>query len=328
MTAPAMHDCIVVGAGAAGLTAANVLQRNGKRVLVIDKGRGVGGRVATRRTGEYRFDHGAQALYGVSQELQALLSGWLDASAFRPCVYTPRPSEPPLTYGPYAGVNGLSTIARSLAAGLAVQTAVRIDAIRRDNGCWQLRSQSGDEYLGRSVIMTPPAPQILGLIEKSNLEIPPDLHQALQSITYESCLALMVAADPAVSRIETTFLRPDHGCVELLVDNYAKGVSPRAGAITLHAGPAFSRAMFEEHDEDIACRMLDDVRGYIDVSHVTWQLHRWRFSRAVTRSGEPFLVTRQPEPLYFAGDGFGPGGIEGAIRSGYQAATDILGRSY
>src|SRR5689334_10489033 len=41
------HDVIVVGAGAAGLMAARELVRSGKRVVVLEAGHRVGGRVLT-----------------------------------------------------------------------------------------------------------------------------------------------------------------------------------------------------------------------------------------------------------------------------------------
>ena len=42
---------VVVGAGIAGLTAARSLVESGAGVIVVDKSRGVGGRMATRRIG-------------------------------------------------------------------------------------------------------------------------------------------------------------------------------------------------------------------------------------------------------------------------------------
>ena len=54
------RSCIVVGAGISGLLAADELQREGWTVAVLDKSRGVGGRMTTRRVGEGTFDHGAQ----------------------------------------------------------------------------------------------------------------------------------------------------------------------------------------------------------------------------------------------------------------------------
>ena len=47
-----MESFAIIGSGLAGLTLANLLNKKNK-VLVFDKSRGVGGRLATRRNGEY-----------------------------------------------------------------------------------------------------------------------------------------------------------------------------------------------------------------------------------------------------------------------------------
>jgi len=60
MTLNSKRVCVIAGAGMAGLTAAGVLHAKGWEVVLLDKGRGVGGRMATRRIGESRLDHGAQ----------------------------------------------------------------------------------------------------------------------------------------------------------------------------------------------------------------------------------------------------------------------------
>jgi predicted NAD/FAD-dependent oxidoreductase len=54
-----LTDVLIIGAGMSG-TAAAELSRAGRKLLVVDKGRGVGGRMASRRIGEAVFDHGAQ----------------------------------------------------------------------------------------------------------------------------------------------------------------------------------------------------------------------------------------------------------------------------
>ncbi len=53
-------DVAVVGAGMAGLSAARALAEAGRQVVVVDKGRGFGGRMATRRLGTAVFYNGAQ----------------------------------------------------------------------------------------------------------------------------------------------------------------------------------------------------------------------------------------------------------------------------
>ncbi|RYF72060.1 MAG: FAD-dependent oxidoreductase, partial [Cytophagaceae bacterium] len=55
-----MPTTLILGAGLAGLTAARELTRQGHTILIFDKGRGVGGRLATRRIADGRADHGAQ----------------------------------------------------------------------------------------------------------------------------------------------------------------------------------------------------------------------------------------------------------------------------
>ena len=50
----------VIGAGLAGLIAAQQLHNNGHDVVVLDKGKSPGGRLATRRIGDATLDHGAQ----------------------------------------------------------------------------------------------------------------------------------------------------------------------------------------------------------------------------------------------------------------------------
>ena len=51
---------LVVGAGMAGLSCARVLHEAGRQVTVVDKSRGLGGRMSTRRGDDWQADHGAQ----------------------------------------------------------------------------------------------------------------------------------------------------------------------------------------------------------------------------------------------------------------------------
>jgi predicted NAD/FAD-dependent oxidoreductase len=57
---PRECDVAIIGAGIAGLCAALTLTQAGLKVVIVDKARGVGGRMATRRLGGAVIDHGAQ----------------------------------------------------------------------------------------------------------------------------------------------------------------------------------------------------------------------------------------------------------------------------
>jgi phytoene dehydrogenase-like protein len=59
---PARCDVVVVGAGLAGLTAADRLTRAGLEIIVIESSDSVGGRVRTDQVGGFLLDRGFQVL--------------------------------------------------------------------------------------------------------------------------------------------------------------------------------------------------------------------------------------------------------------------------
>ena len=68
--------CVIVGAGMAALTAGEALQTRGWKVVLLDKGRRAGGRMATRRIGSSRFDHGAQFFTARDERFRKAVACW------------------------------------------------------------------------------------------------------------------------------------------------------------------------------------------------------------------------------------------------------------
>ncbi|MFN3164316.1 MAG: FAD-dependent oxidoreductase, partial [Pseudohongiellaceae bacterium] len=63
----------IVGAGLAGIAAARQLAPLAD-VTVFEKSRGPGGRMATRRAGDFQFDHGAQFFTARTESFRSLLA--------------------------------------------------------------------------------------------------------------------------------------------------------------------------------------------------------------------------------------------------------------
>ena len=81
---PPLHYA-VVGAGIAGLSCARALTDAGVRVTVLDKGRGSGGRMSTRRGEGWACDHGAQYFTARDPRFRAEVARWLAAGVAARC---------------------------------------------------------------------------------------------------------------------------------------------------------------------------------------------------------------------------------------------------
>ncbi len=78
-------DVIIVGAGIAGLTAANVLKASGKKILMIEASDAVGGRVRSDHKDGFILDRGFQVLLTAYPEAKEFLNyKKLDLKTFKP----------------------------------------------------------------------------------------------------------------------------------------------------------------------------------------------------------------------------------------------------
>jgi predicted NAD/FAD-dependent oxidoreductase len=74
------QNIAIIGSGMAGITTARTLQQAGHRVTVLEKSKGVGGRMSTRRSEFGSFDHGAQ-YFTVRDERFRTMMQWALGSA-------------------------------------------------------------------------------------------------------------------------------------------------------------------------------------------------------------------------------------------------------
>ena len=116
--------------------------------------------------------------------------------------------------------------------------------------------------------------------------------------------------------------------LDWISDNRLKRISP-ATAITIHAGPAYSRDHYESPQEEVEPELLRLAEEALQTrfAHRVTQtsLKRWRYSWVTQPHSAPCLAAASEAPLVFAGDGFGQPKVEGAALSGLAAADHLLG---
>jgi renalase len=315
---------LVLGAGMAGLTAARLLAAE-HDVVVLDKGRGVGGRMATRRIGEGTFDHGAQFVTTHTAEFAATVQALVDENVASPW-FRGRIGPDGLTgddgHTRFRGTVSMNAVAKHLARGLDVRTASRVAALGHDDRAWHVVLDDGDPLDADAVVVTAPVPQALDLLAAGGVVLSPGDADALSRITYDPCLALMVLLDGPSGLAEPGAVDPTDGPIDWMADNQLKGVS-EAPAVTIHATPGFSRAHWESDDQVVVDELLAAAGLASAPLPGQVQIQRWRHAKPEVGHPERCLVAAHLPPLVVAGDAFGGAKVEGAALSGVAAAEAL-----
>ena len=312
---------LVIGAGIAGLVAAAEIQRAGWRVLVIDKGRGVGGRVASRRIGGATFDHGAQFITTRSPRFAALLEHGRQTGAVEEwCRGFSGAAD---GHARWRGNPGMSAIAKQLALGLEVHVSMQLLALRRVHTQWRAETTTGHFVNANAVVMTPPVPQSLALLDAGGVALPPELRSQLTSIEYERCLAVMAVLDGPSRVPPPGGLSLADGPIAWIADNQLKGVSAEP-AVTIHASPAFSFENWDRDRQESGRVLLEAASEWLGAAVKTFQLHGWRYCKPMRVYENPCMILSQSPPLVLAGDAFAGPRVEGAAISGWAAADAIV----
>lgn len=316
-------DIVVVGAGMAGLAAAGDLVGGGRGVLVLDKGRGVGGRVASRRIGDAAFDHGAQFVTARTERFAA----WLDeAQAAGVAREWCRGFDGDADGHPrWRGQPAITALAKHLARGLTVETGHQVVALRAHGDRWQVDIAGDTTYLARAVVLTAPVPQSLALLDAGGAAIDPALSARLDRVEYERCLAVLAVLDGPSGVGAPGGLAPPDVRIAWMADNWLKGVSG-VPALTIHAGHQFSLEHWDRDRQEAGHLLIEAARPWMKSGVLDFQVHGWRYSRPMGTLDTGCVVANGSPPLVLAGDAFSEPRVEGALLSGWAAAKTILQR--
>ncbi len=342
-------DAVVIGAGIAGLCAAGALVRAGRRVLVLEKSRGIGGRMATRRVGGAVCDHGAQfftvrgrAFGGIVAEAHAagVALPWCDG--FAQAATADGPVAPAgAGHARWRGARGMTDLPKRLAEALAaegsdrctIRTTVKATAIGISQGRVRVTIDEGEgriETLTASGgVLTAPVPQSLDLMAAGDMlaaggPVDPETRRLLETVSYDPCFALLLVLDrpsrvPPPGAIQ---FAEGGGPIAWLADNQQKGISA-VPALTVHASGGFSREHFDAPQDEVAALLLDRVRPWIDGDPVTAvverSLHRWKFALPTRLIPAPLVAATPTPPIVCCGDAFAGPRVEGAASSGLAA---------
>ncbi|WP_029031914.1 NAD(P)/FAD-dependent oxidoreductase [Salinarimonas rosea] len=317
MTEQGIPGVAVIGAGLAGVIAARDLAAAGRGVHIVEKSRGAGGRMATRRTRDgLAFDHGAQYVRAHGADFAAEIAAWAARGLAAPWGEGDR----------FVGVPAMNAPVKALASGMPLTVGTAVAAIEGVPGRWELALADGGR-LGpfAAVLVTAPAPQAAALLAP----VAPALAEAAATARYAPCLALMLAFAPeALAPPCVPAQRPDHASIAWIAEEATKP-GRAAGAerrVVVHATPGWSRAHLEETPDAVARSLLAEAAPFLAARAAPLHAvaHRWRYALVEAPVGRACLWDAATG-LGAAGDWCLGGRVEAAYDSGRALARAVLG---
>lgn len=303
-----MWDVAIIGAGLSGLICARELQKIGQRVCILDKSRGLGGRIATRRAHEVRIDHGLRywqstpVLDPLTKELAAanVLKPWpvsayeiLQREVITPVVID---EKRPL----YAAPEGMSAVGKYLAKDftqgqdlLLEHRAIAIDPVE---GGWQVECENGQKVTAKKCAIAIPAPQAAHLLKTYAADslTDPDAAitqavQSLKAVDYWPSLTVMAGYAEERSN-DMGELNPKGWMVtdkagtstEWIGLDSSKRTNPKRPVIVIHSQGTFAQRYIDAGDLQPAASVLlrASARKFSAwMAQPEWfQIHRWRYA--------------------------------------------------
>lgn len=342
-------DIAVVGAGLSGLVCTQRLHRAGHRVVVLEKSRGLGGRMATRRLPDTCADHGLRWLEAQGPQSQQLIRAMLGRGLepwagtvyrWQPDGFVPLPATPR-----YVAADGITAVAKQLGTGLEIWRGERVAAIAATAQGWDLTLESltGNRQMlsAKALVMAIPAPQALDLLQPLTSVLGSELLETLTAVQFNPCITAIACFSEAERGLFEALPwaavqgSPEAPAAWISREN-SKGRNPDCPALVVQSSPVFAAAHLDKADlMPVGMALLEDVKTCLlsglplsQVQPQILQVHRWRYATVRSPASKTCLSASQPAPLVLAGDWCSPDenstpGVEQALKSGIAAADAV-----
>lgn len=316
------YDLVIIGAGIAGLSAGRRAMAAGKSVLILDKGRRIGGRVATRRADGFVFNHGAQFLTARDPGFQTLCTAAIDEGSLTGWQLNGRDA--------LIGAPFMRAFPAFLGTGLEIRQECEITAITASGDSITFASDSGIVATATAVIVSAPAPQTAKLIASAA----PELIATATAATYAPCWTALLGFDTAPAGISENSYQAAPGDEGIIAwagwEHHRPDSAPIAGhyALTIQASPVWSHAHIDQDRPDNLARLKDAYEDMFGIALGTPRYaaaHRWLYAKVLSPAPPEMRRLSHCGRIAIAGDWLGGARIEHAYLSGQRAVQSLYG---
>ncbi|EEE46621.2 NAD(P)/FAD-dependent oxidoreductase [Roseibium alexandrii] len=302
----------IIGAGMTGLSCARTLKDAGHAPMIFDKGRGIGGRLATRRAENgLQFDHGAQYITAKTEEFQKLIQSLMSVDAAGEWDMGERTG--------FIGVPSMNALAKALASDLDIRRQAQVSSVTETEDRWFLAIGEESLVFDR-LIITAPAPQTMALLGTGH-----PISKQIAHVSLLPCWTLMAAFVDEVDALPASHRDPDTP-LAWIANEKTKPGRPGRTAFVAQASPDWSKDHLELDKAAASDLMLSELCKKLDLDRskvIHADAHRWRYAKVGTPLGEPYL-SNASKTLFLGGDWCLDARVEAAFQSGSAIAEALL----
>lgn len=313
-----VYDVIVIGAGISGLVFSQQMKKKGLNILLIEKSKSVGGRMATRRDENSRYDHGAQFLKLEKPELQDIKNEFLKENLISEWFQLNS-----MTY--YAADFGITKIAKYLQTDLSIVFSEKAVQINNESADFiQVLCESGQSYHAKNLVLSAPWPQSRDLLQSSDIQIP----ETLKSLNYhQAVVGLFELSEQNDSLDQFQYLEKVDENIHSVSNQKSKRVSER-NCFTVVMTSTFSQSNFDLSDEIIQKKITEHFSSWLNKQNskstiLKSQVKKWRYSHPESIYNKTYETVGSNKNIFLIGDAFGGGSVHGAILSALRAASSF-----
>lgn len=327
----------IIGAGISGLTAGIELKNAGHGVMIYEKSRGYGGRMATRYAENdktLKLDHGVPYVSAESDEFRFLLKELYEENIleeWKSKIIKKDLKDAPLKHysnlEKFYAPDGMNSIGKYLGKDLDIRFSEKVNRIDhaqktdRKGHIWTLNCESGNTVKADAVIISAPAPQTIALLKTAGkkTEISGLIHD-LEAVSYDPQFAMMLTyshknlSDWGIIEVDDDIIK--------FISNESKKRDLRKDALVVHSTFEFASKNTEKDRDTITDVMSERLTSLLGewAALPDWkQLHFWRYSQTRDTLPHDFLeISGNGTPLALVGSYMKGKTVETAYLSGLK----------
>lgn len=327
-------DILVIGTGMSGLIAATKLQQSGFKVACVEKARGSGGRLSSKRIESEKtkrmisFDLGCASFDAKTELFRTQVEAWASKGIAKVWHFSETVGSQ------YVAMPRSSSITRYLADQLDVHFSTRVTEIRKGKGLWSVYIGDNAGGTGQQILFAQTKHIVFATPPQQAADLLPEGHSFISALSQPILLPQWVLMLNVKGRLDMTadYYEFTDSIISRLVLEQSKPGRARSSdhqVWMMHTEAKWTSENLSTDKAKLEHELLAELASKTGSPVVVEDayLHRWLYSVAQPNALTGRKYLEDANGIWLCGDYLADttklSGVEAAFTSGYQLAKNF-----